>query len=305
MQSEASKIGYKEAKEKYQKYCSEEVFRKILGKIESHFKNFNFNFKLKLDTGRRIGGIPREFPFAFKVLDPEGNERDFREGLSEGELQVLSLCFFFALIEVLKDKEKEERILVFDDPLTSLDNSNLISLVDLISEKQSKFSQVFIFTHHSTFFKFLRKRFYKKCNEYNILRNRDILGGSFICKSKPQSFIEKLENIEKDIEDIPPESFDIELKMVEYGQYLRYEVERFIKNQLLHWDKAYDFKEAIEGVKLNQNIDVKDLDKIKEVYSFCNWTTSHVDACDDYGFSQLKDKIKDFIDVVNLNPPKV
>jgi wobble nucleotide-excising tRNase len=289
------KTKLKEDREKYEEYCSKEVFAKLLNKIETYFKSFNFNFKLKLDTERKTQST-KEFPFAFKILDQEDKERDFKEGLSEGEWQVLSLCFFFAFLGIQKDKD--QKILIFDDPITSLDNSNLACLVDLISDEQKKFSQTFILTHHRTFFKFLRKKFGKKCNEYNILRNKKILGGSFICKSKPEKFIEKLKNIESHIQNIPPESLDIELKIVEYGQYLRYEVERFIKNDLLHWDKDFDFTKAIDGVKSNQNIAEADLEKIKQVYLFCNWTTSHVDVGDDHGLSQLKDKIKDFTDIV-------
>jgi len=290
------KSKFKEAREKYEKYCSKEAFSKLLKKIEEYFKHFNFNFKLKLDTERRVGST-KEFPFAFKILDSKGGERDFREGLSEGECQVLSLCFFFAFLDIQKNKNK--KILIFDDPITSLDNSNLSCLVDFIYDEQKKFSQTFVFTHHRTFFKFLRKKFGKKCNEYNVLRNKKILGGSFICKSKSKKFIEKLGNFENHLNSIPPGSLDVELKIVEYGQYLRYEVERFIKNDLLHWDKDFDFTKAIDGVKSNQNIDGKDLDKIKAIYSFCNWTTSHVDVGDDHGLSQLKNKIKDFTDIVN------
>ncbi len=61
---------------------------------------------------------------------------------------------------------------------------------------------------------------------------------------------------------------------------------------------GFDFTKAIDGVKSNQNIAEADLEKIKQVYSFCNWTTSHVDVGDDHGLSQLKAKIKDFTDIV-------
>lgn len=292
---DAFKAELKEAREKYEEYCSKEVFAKLLNKIETYFKNFNFSFKLKLDTERRTQST-KEFPFAFKVLDQEDKERDFKEGLSEGEWQVLSLCFFFAFLDIQKDRKL--KVLIFDDPVTSLDNSNLSCLVDLISEEQGEFSQTFIFTHHRTFFKFLRKKFHKKYSEYNVLRNKNIFGGTFICKSKPKKFIEKLKSFENHIQNIPPESLDIELKTIEYGQYLRYEVERFIKNELLHWDKADNFTNAINGVKSNKNIPNDDLDKIRQVYLFCNWTTSHIDVGDDHGLSQLKDKIKDFTDIV-------
>jgi len=287
---------YKNARIKYENYASKEAFTKILQRIEEYFKNFNFSFKLELDTERRTG-ITKEFPFAFKVLDSEDNERDLKEGLSEGELQVLSLCFFFAFLDMQKDRKN--KILVFDDPITSLDNSNLSCLVDLISIEKNSFSQIFVFTHHRTFFNFLRKKFkekLKKSKEYNVIRNKKELGGSFICKSKAKKFINKLKNFEEDIYNKADQGIDIELKIIEYGQYLRYEIERFIKNDLLHWN-TNDFPSAIEGVKNNKSIHDDELDIIKQVYSFCNWTTSHVSVGDDHGLEQLKGKISDFIGV--------
>ena len=292
--SATSKTEYESSLKTYEKYCSTNAFSNLLSKIEDYFIKFNFSFKLELKTDPT--GNKTEFPFAFKVLDFEGNERDFKDGLSEGEIQVLSLCFFFAFLDI--QKNKKQKILVFDDPITSLDNSNLSSLVDLIAEEQSKFSQTFIFSHHRTFFKFLRKRFDKHCNEYNLIRNKKEFGGSFICKSRADKFLDKLRSFEADLAKIPPASLDVELKVVEYGQYLRYEVERYIKNTLLHWDADRDFTLAIEGVKTNKLITDDDLNKIKGVYSFCNWTTSHVDVGDDHGLTQLKGKIAEFVAIV-------
>lgn len=292
---EEIKTNLRKAKLEYEKYCSQKAFAKLLKNIESYFKNFNFNFTLKLDTERRTTGSMKEYPFAFKVLDVKGGERDLKEGLSEGELQILSLCFFFAFLDIQKNKNK--KILVFDDPITSLDNSNLSSLVELISKEQTKFSQTFIFSHNRTFFQFLRKKYKKRCGEFNILRNKEEFGGSFICKSVSKKFINKLKDFEKHLESIPPASIDIDLKIVEYGQYLRYEVERHIKNNLLHWN-ANDFPAAIDGVKVNKGLKDDDLEMFKKVYSFCNWTTSHVDIGDDHGLAQLKTKINDFVSAV-------
>lgn len=277
----------------YEEYCSSSAFSNVLNKIQEYFESFNFNFQLELKTDPT--GNKTEFPFAFKILDCKGNERDFKEGLSEGEIQVLSLCFFFAFLSI--QKNLKNKILVFDDPITSLDNSNLSCLVDLIAKEQANFSQTFIFTHHRTFFKFLKKRFDQHCCEYNIIRNKAEFGGSFICKSSTEKFIEKLGNFEASIASIPPSSLDIEMKIVEYGQYLRYEVERYIKNTLLHWDANENFTIAIEGIKRNKLITDDDLDKIKGIYSFCNWTTSHVDIGDDHGLEQLKEKISEFLAV--------
>ena len=159
--------------------------------------------------------------------------------------------------------------------------------------------KLILFAHHRTFFKFLRNRFGSNCNEYNIVRNKKEFGGSFICKSKNDKFLQKLRDFDTHLQNLPPDSFDMELKIVEYGQYLRYEVERFIKNELLHWNAAQDFSLAISGVKNNKSISDDDLDIVSSVYSFCNWTTSHVDVGDDHGLSQLRQKITSFITVLD------
>jgi wobble nucleotide-excising tRNase len=299
------KIKHDKAKEAYEKYCSEEVFEKTLKKIEEYFDKFKFSFKLQSKTEKTRNKT--EFPFAFKVLDSEGNERDFKEGLSEGELQVLSLCFFFAFLDIQTDPKN--KILVFDDPITSLDNNNLSHLVDLIAEEHTKFSQTFIFTHHRTFFKFLRSKFNldkkpnKKASEYYIFRNKNDLGGSFICPNKVDDLRQKLKNLESHINKKSQNGgISEEQLIIEYGQYLRYEVENYIKNDLLHINKP-NFGNTVDCLiknkENNHDLSIDDLKKIKNIYSFCNWTVAHVSHGDDYGLGQLKDKINDFIEVAN------
>jgi hypothetical protein len=67
----------------------------------------------------------------------------------------------------------------------------------------------------------------------------------------------------------------------------------------LHWGAEARFDLAIDGLKNNRNISDDDLDKVKDVYSFCNWTTSHVDVGDDHGMDQLKTKIADFLTIID------
>jgi wobble nucleotide-excising tRNase len=299
------KAQHDKTKEDYEKYCSEEVFEKTLKKIEEYFEKFKFSFKLELKTEKTRNKT--EFPFAFKVLDTEGNERDFKEGLSEGELQVLSLCFFFAFLDIQTDPKN--KILVFDDPITSLDNNNLSHLVDLIAKEHTKFSQTFIFTHHRTFFKFLRSKFNldkkpnKKASEYYIFRNKNDLGGSFICPNKVDDLRQRLKNLDSHInKESKNGGISEEQLIIEYGQYLRYEVENYIKNDLLHINKP-NFGNTIDCLiqnkENNHDLSTDDLKKIKDIYSFCNWTTSHVDTGDDHGLQQLKSKIDDFIAVTD------
>ena len=289
---------HKKAKEEYEKYCSGEVFQNTLKKIEEYFDYFNFEFNLKLKT-QKIGN-KKEIPFSFDILDNQGIKRDFSEGLSEGERQVLSLCFFFAFTNIQEDKDN--KILVFDDPITSLDNNNLFSLVDLIYKKSKEFSQSFIFTHHLTFFRYLEKKYKydKQTNKYLLMRNSNALGGSFLCGyiNKNKSIIVKIKNIEKNIkEKSQPNGIDLQLETVKYGQYLRFETERLVKNQLLHWNKS-DFPKQVEGIKNNQKLEDEDFEILKNVYSFCNWSnTSHIGYDDQTSFEQLKTNITNFLKV--------
>ncbi len=112
--------------------------------------------------------------------------------------------------------------------------------------------------------------------------------------------IEKLRSFDQEFCNIAKQgqSINVESKIIEYGQYLRYEVERFIKNKLLFWDADRQFSKALSGIKkIRNHITDEDLDKINEIYRFCNWTTSHVDVGDNHGLEQLKTKINEFINI--------
>lgn len=288
---------YNKAKSAYEDYVSNHAYQDLLKQISSYFNDvFNLSFRLEIDTESRRIDITKDFPLAFKIIDSDDKERDFKDGLSEGEMQVLSLCFFFAFLNI--QGSKDSKVVIFDDPITSLDNNNLYSLVNYIEKIMNQFSQTFIFTHHRLFFKFLEKRFHLKGNILNILRNKNEFGGSFICRSKNEKFIERLKGLEQHLLDISKGRVDIESIIIEYGQYLRYEVELFVKNKLLQWDKCNNFGNAIEGVKKNKTISDDALDKIKSIYSFCNWTTSHVDVGEDHGLDQLKQNISAFIPII-------
>ena len=90
---------------------------------------------------------------------------------------------------------------------------------------------------------------------------------------------------------------DIESRIIEHGQYLRYELERFVKNDLLQWNQD-KFPTLVSGITTNRFLEDNDLESLKKVYQFCNWTTSHVDHGDDHGLEQLKIYIKLFLEVM-------
>ncbi|HNN06585.1 MAG TPA: AAA family ATPase, partial [Leptospiraceae bacterium] len=291
-----------EVKKEFEEYVSTEAFKKTLERIQYYFEKFNFGFKLELDTSKPKGAATKEVTFSFKVLDKDDNPRSFNEGLSEGQLHVLSICFFLAFIDI--QDRKEEKIIVFDDPINSLDNSNIGFFVDILFDKKDEISQLLVLTHHKTFYKFIQKKFKTSDglnsfgNEYLIIRNEKRYGGSFIVKSQRDSLKDKLKKfIDNPIPAQQIPYIDIESRIIEHGQYLRYELERFVKNDLLQWNQD-KFPTLVSGITTNRFLEDNDLESLKKVYQFCNWTTSHVDHGDDHGLEQLKIYIKLFLEVM-------
>ncbi|MBV6322148.1 AAA family ATPase [Duganella violaceipulchra] len=119
--------------------------------INGLLKSFGFrNFSLaKADDG----------PF-YKLIRSDGS--DAKESLSEGERSFLTFLYFFHL---LKGSESEsgmtaDRVVVFDDPVSSLDSdvlfivSSLIkSLFDPVRENKGGIKQIFVLTHNVYFHK--------------------------------------------------------------------------------------------------------------------------------------------------------
>ena len=264
----------------------------ILGK-------FNLNFTLEHLTENTN---TKEYPFSIKIKDQKGIERDMKDGLSEGERQLISLAFFFAINENLQNKDKS--VLIFDDPITSLDSPNLKILAELIHQKTQEFSQVLVFTHHPLFFKYLAKCEKPNPSKFGVLKNADQFGGSFMFYDPGFDLVEEVEQCNREISqnaqngNLKPE--EIALK---YGQLLRLAVEKFIKHDLLMWDKEKNFDEATESLKQGKNKMAKltddDLEVIKNVNKYCNYSNLlHADKESPSALTELKTHISRFVSIL-------
>lgn len=93
----------------------------------------------------------------FKIVR---NEHD-AYNLSEGECTLVAFCYFISLVHNLKlTGMLNESIIYIDDPISSLDSSNIFyiySLIDTVICKGNEYKQLFISTHNLEFFKYLRK----------------------------------------------------------------------------------------------------------------------------------------------------
>lgn len=150
--------------------------------INKILENFGFpGFKLKPSDDERH----------YQIIRNDGS--DAKKTLSEGERNFLVFLYFYHLIYGVENPEEninQDKILVIDDPVSSLDSdvlfivSTLIKgVLDKVRNKQNKqdtVKQIFIFTHNAYFFKEVtfissRESCYNRRNDtlYFIVRKKD------------------------------------------------------------------------------------------------------------------------------------
>ena len=119
--------------------------------INSLLRTFGFT-SFKLEVANELG--------QYKISRADGG--DARKSLSEGEKTFITFLYFYSLIKGAQTAEgtSTNRIVVFDDPISSLDSdvlyivSSLIKGVfDQVRSQSSNIKQVFVLTHNVYFHK--------------------------------------------------------------------------------------------------------------------------------------------------------
>lgn len=77
----------------------------------------------------------------------------FKNTLSEGDKSTLAFAFFIASLE--RTPELDKQIVIFDDPLSSLDETRRFNTASLLMELSPKINQLCVFTHHKNFLEML------------------------------------------------------------------------------------------------------------------------------------------------------
>jgi len=186
--------------------------------------------------------------------------------LSEGERQVIALAFFFALLD--KEKNKSEKIVIFDDPITSFDAGKRRSTAELIQNKTYSFLQTFIFTCDPLFKRYCTKvknsQVRNAKNQYYILRSGSSSvhyvskNRATICASFKTDF--------RNVRNVPAGTDE---DIVVYGQKLRFCIETDVKEKL-----GYDEDSLNSVLNKVQKTDFDRfrsvIDKIRDIYSYCN-----------------------------------
>ena len=120
---------------------------------------------------REEGELPR-----YKLQRPD-QQADVFKTLSEGEKTLISFLYFLEVCNGELDEKggklKSERIIVIDDPISSLSHNYIYDIASMIHRRvlspKERFKQVFILTHNLFFFHEMLNHL-KKSDEFSLFR---------------------------------------------------------------------------------------------------------------------------------------
>jgi wobble nucleotide-excising tRNase len=125
--------------------------------INVYLERFNAGFRLDQVTAANTRGGPtctynvviNNVPVPVAGSDPVRGQPSFRNTLSAGDRNTLALAFFFASLD--QDPGLANKIVVVDDPLSSLDEHRSFTTVQEVRRLVQRSSQVIVLSHTKTF----------------------------------------------------------------------------------------------------------------------------------------------------------
>lgn len=154
-EKEAKKVTEKKRNETRKKLSDyrENIFPAYEELINQYLQKFNASFRLgQVQSINNRGGSSASYCIVINNEDVHiaaDSGPSFRNTLSAGDRNTLALAFFFATLE--NDPHLKKKIVVIDDPMTSLDEHRSLKTVQEIRSLQSRVSQMIIFSHSKPF----------------------------------------------------------------------------------------------------------------------------------------------------------
>ena len=148
------------ARQQLDRYC-DNIIRTYEQSINEYLDQFNAGFRITNTRHRYTGGTPSshyQLEINSTALDlgdgrtPTGTPC-FKTALSSGDRSALALAFFLAVLK--QDASIGQKIVIFDDPFTSLDRFRRTCTQQLIQRLSNSARQVVVFSHDPLFLKLL------------------------------------------------------------------------------------------------------------------------------------------------------
>lgn len=129
------------------------IFPAYEAAINMYLQRFNAGFRLSSVSAQNTRGgsscsysvVINNVPVALTANAGPA----FRNTLSAGDRNTLALAFFFASLD--QDPQLAQKILVIDDPMTSLDEHRSLTTVQEMRRMQARVSQVIVLSHSKPF----------------------------------------------------------------------------------------------------------------------------------------------------------
>ncbi len=133
------------------------VFPNYEAAINRYLGRFNVGYRLDSVTATNTRGGPtctynvviNSTPVTVGGGNPQPGEHSFKNVLSAGDRSALALAFFFASLEL--DPNRANKVVVIDDPVSSLDEHRSLTTVQEIRHLANQVSQVIVLSHTKKF----------------------------------------------------------------------------------------------------------------------------------------------------------
>jgi wobble nucleotide-excising tRNase len=135
------------------------VFPQFETAINEYLRRFNAGFRLdKVAAANTRAGsacnyciIINDLPVAVDGAIPVAGEPTFRSTLSSGDRNALALAFFFASLDMDQAPDLIGKVVVIDDPISSLDEHRSLTTVQEIRGLAGRVAQVIVLSHNKPF----------------------------------------------------------------------------------------------------------------------------------------------------------
>ena len=108
-------------------------------------------FQISKQIGRR-GNMP-VIELTASYAGVQISQDKLRAFFSESDRRALALSIFWAKIELLDEQQKQNAILVLDDPVTSFDDGRIDRTIRLMEANRPAFRQIIVLSHYPRYLK--------------------------------------------------------------------------------------------------------------------------------------------------------
>lgn len=229
--------------------------------LETYFNQINIFFKNigspDFEISRRVnrGGARTVYDLCVTFKGEEINRDKFHCLFSESDRRALALCIFLSKIQLLPANERQNAILVMDDPVTSFDNERISMILQILHTLKDTVKQIIITTHYKGMVSAVMKEF-RDAKVMKIIQTDR--GSSFTQATKAEMTATPHDELYSEIMDfVKRRTQDNKITMLR--PFLECEMRNRYKLPLknLNLDESHTFGKCIESLKDNGHISVE------------------------------------------------